>query len=45
MVWMRSYVIVVSISKGLFNLSNQLSNFSKNWEVQPGKPEFVSFTS
>ena len=29
--------------KGVFNLSNQLSNFSKNWGVQHNKTEFHEF--
>ena len=29
--------------KGVFNLSNQLSNFSKNWGMQRDKAEFREF--
>ena len=35
--------ISVYIPKGVFNLSNQLSNFSKNWEMQHDKTEFHKF--
>ena len=32
-----------SYGKGVFNLSNQLSNFFKNWGMQRGKTEFHAF--
>ena len=31
--------------QSVFNLSNQLSNFSKNWEWQRGKTKFLEFYS
>ena len=37
------HLISLAFAKGVFNLSNQLSNFSKNWGVQRNKTEFYEF--
>ena len=42
--WCVLRLLIVSLpSKGVFNLSNQLSNFSKNWKMQRDKTEFHKF--
>ena len=42
--WCVLRLLIVSLpSKGVFNLSNQLSNFSKNWKMQRDKTEFHEF--
>ena len=45
--WVKYDVLTTSTqqsnSKGVFNLSNQLSNFSKNWGMKDDKTAFCDF--
>ena len=41
LIWKPRYLNNMwSTPKGVFNLSNQLSNFSKNWQMQRDRAEF-----
>ena len=37
------HINYTNMAKGVFNHSNQLSNFSKNWGMRGGKTEFHEF--